>query len=321
MKLSRREFLRMTAAGAGAAAGMQILSACGGSPSASNGVSRLPPSAPPAGSAYLAAARGGDDPEALVRRAVAAIGGMERFVAKGSKVLVKPNVCTAGRSYEYAATTNPRVVAAVVKLCREAGAGRVAVYDNPFGGTAEDAFASSGIGPEAQAAGGELEFPAAMKFVSVDLPDGQTLKQTEVYDGALNADVLINIPIPKHHSLAQLTIGMKNQLGVIRDRPEMHASLNRKLVDLNQYLVPTLTIVDAVRILTANGPTGGNLDDVKKLDTVIATHDPVAADAYATTLFGWEDPDRLLYVKYGAERGIGRSDLKNLQIEELTVGG
>jgi uncharacterized protein (DUF362 family) len=159
-----------------------------------------------------------------------------------------------------------------------------------------------------------------MKFAAVDLPAGQTLKKTHVHDGALGADVLINVPILKHHSLAQLTIGMKNFLGVIRDRPEMHASLNQKLVDLNQFLVPTLTIVDAVRILTANGPTGGNLDIVKKLDTVIATHDPVAADAYATTLFGWEDPDRLLYVKYGAERGIGRSDLENLQIEEISVG-
>jgi uncharacterized protein (DUF362 family) len=159
-----------------------------------------------------------------------------------------------------------------------------------------------------------------MKFVPVDLPAGQTLKKTEVYDGALNADVLINVPIPKHHSLAQLTIGMKNFLGVIRDRPEMHSSLNQKLVDLNQFLLPTLTIVDAVRILKANGPTGGNLDDVQKLDTVIATHDLVAADAYATTLFGWEDPDRLLYVKYGAERGIGRSDLENLKIEEISVG-
>jgi uncharacterized protein (DUF362 family) len=96
--------------------------------------------------------------------------------------------------------------------------------------------------------------------------------------------------------------------------------VNRKLVDLNQYLRPTLTIVDAVRILTANGPTGGSLDDVRKVDTVIATHDGVAADAFATTLFGWEDPNRLSYVQYAAERGIGRSDLENLAIEEISVG-
>jgi uncharacterized protein (DUF362 family) len=318
MKLTRREFLRWTMLGAGAAAGVPMLTAC--APIASGAMTRLPPPAPAAGSTYLAVARGGDDPEALVRRAVAAIGGMQRFVPKGANVIIKPNVCTAGRGYEYAATTNPWVVGAVVKLAREAGAGRVRVFDNPFGGTAEDAFATSGIAEQVAAAGGEMEYPSAMKFVSVDLPAGETLKSAIVYGDVFDADVLINVPLPKHHSLAQLTIGMKNMLGVVRDRPLMHASLNRKLADLNQFLVPTLTIVDAVRILTANGPTGGNLQDVRKLDTVIATHDGVAADAYATTLFGWEDPERLLYVKYGAERGIGRSDLENLQIEEIAVG-
>jgi uncharacterized protein (DUF362 family) len=317
--MTRRDFLRLSALGAGAAAGAQFLSGCGSSPS-SVVSTRLPPPTPAPGATYLAVARGGDDPEALVRRAVAAIGGMERFVPKGADVIVKPNVCTAGRAYEYAATSNPWVVAAVVKLAREAGAAKVRVFDYPFGGSAEDAFASSGIAEEVLAAGGEVEYPAMMKYAAVDLPEADTLKQTHVYDDVLNADVLINIPIPKHHSLAQLTVGMKNMLGVIRDRPEMHASLNRKLVDLNQYLRPTLTIVDAVRILTANGPTGGSLDDVRKVDTVIATHDGVAADAFATTLFGWEDPNRLSYVQYAAERGIGRSDLENLAIEEISVG-
>ncbi|MBN1440480.1 MAG: DUF362 domain-containing protein [Anaerolineales bacterium] len=320
MKVTRREFLRMSAVAAGAAAGAPLLAACGGS-AAPYAITRRPPPTPGPGETYLAVARGGDDPEALVRRAVAAVGGMERFVRRGANVLVKPNVCAAGRSYEYAATTNPWVVAAVVKLCREAGAGSVRVYDNPFSGSAEEAMASSGIAEAAQAAGAEIDYPAEMKFVSVGLPAGETLKQTRVYDGALNADALINVPILKHHSLAQLTVGMKNSLGLVRDRPEMHASLNRKLVDLNQFLLPTLTIVDAVRILRANGPTGGNPADVEKLDAVVATHDPVAADAYAATLFGWEDPERLPCVKYGAERGLGRSDLADLDIEEIPVGG
>jgi uncharacterized protein (DUF362 family) len=100
----------------------------------------------------------------------------------------------------------------------------------------------------------------------------------------------------------------------------MHAEIKHKLVDLAAFLRPTLTVVDAVRILTANGPTGGSLSDVQKLDTVIATHDPVAADAYTTRLFGWTDPNRLLNVKYGADAGIGRNDLENLAIKEISVG-
>jgi len=318
-QLTRREFLRMLALGAGSAAAAQVLSACGAAPSQSV-KTRVPPPTPLPGSTYLAVARGGDDPEALTRAAVGAIGGIERFVAKGAKVLIKPNLCISGRSYEYAVTTNPWVVGALVKLCKEAGATRVLVFDNPTTGSSEDAFASSGIAQQVSAAGGEVEYVASMKFTAVNLPGAEWLKQTRVYAEVLNADVLINVPIAKHHNLTGLTLGMKNQLGTLRDRPEVHTSIQHKLVDLAAFLRPTLTVIDAVRILVANGPTGGSLNDVQKLDTVIATHDVVAADAYTTRLFGWTDPNRLLNVKYGAEAGIGRSDLENLKIEEISVG-
>jgi uncharacterized protein (DUF362 family) len=318
-RFSRREFLRMIALGAGSAAAVQVLSACGGTSSQSVKTRSAPPTPLP-GSTYLAVARGGDDPEALVRRAVEALGGIGRFVPRGAKVLIKPNLCISGRSYEYAVTTNPWVVGALVKLALEAGATRVLVFDNPTTGSGEDAFASSGIAAQASAAGGEVEYVASMKFKSVDLPGALWLKKSSVYDEVLNADVLINVPIAKHHNLTGLTIGMKNQLGTLRDRPEVHAEIQHKLVDLSAFLRPALTVVDAVRILTANGPTGGSLDDVQKIDTVIATHDPVAADAFATRLFGWTDPNRLLNVKYGAEAGIGRNDLENLAVEEIPVG-
>jgi uncharacterized protein (DUF362 family) len=317
--ITRREFLRILALGAGSAAAAQILSACGASASHSL-KTRIPPPTPLPGSTYLAVARGGDDPEALVRRAVEALGGIGRFIPRGARVLIKPNLCISGRSYEYAVTTNPWVVGALVKLCREAGAARVLVYDNPTTGSSEDAFATSGIAAQVSAAGGELENVASMKFASVELPGAEWLKRTYVYDEVLNADVFINVPIAKHHNLTGLTLSMKNQLGTLRDRPEVHASIQHKLVDLTAFLRPTLTVVDAVRILVANGPTGGSLDDVQKLDTVIATHDSVAADAYATRLFGWTDPNRLLNVKYGAEQGVGRNDLENLKIEEIPVG-
>jgi uncharacterized protein (DUF362 family) len=317
--LTRRDFLRILALGAGSAASAQILAACGASPSQSV-KTRLPAPSPLPGSTYLAVARGGDDPEALVRRAIEALGGMGRFVPRGARVVIKPNLCISGRSYEYAVTTNPWVVGALVKLAREAGAARVLVFDNPTTGSGEDAFASSGIAAQVGAAGGELEYVASMKFKSVELPGALWLKKTAVYDEVLNADVLINVPIAKHHNLTGLTLGMKNQLGTLRDRPEVHASIPHKLVDLATFLRPTLTVVDAVRILVANGPTGGSLDDVQKLDTVIATHDPVAADAFTTRLFGWTDPNRLLNVQYGAEAGIGRNDLENLTIQEIPVG-
>ncbi len=79
-------------------------------------------------------------------------------------------------------------------------------------------------------------------------------------------------------------------------------------MDLSTKIKPTLTILDAVRILTANGPQGGSLADVKKLDTVIAGVDPVAIDSFGATLFGMKGSD-LGYVRLGHERGLGQMDL------------
>jgi uncharacterized protein (DUF362 family) len=112
---------------------------------------------------------------------------------------------------------------------------------------------------------------------------------------------------------------MKNLMGLIRDREAIHANLGQRLADLTGLFQPRLTVVDAVRMLMANGPTGGNLDDVKQMNTIIASPDVVAADSYAATLFGMQ-PEELLYIQAGTQRGLGRSDLKNLRIEEINVG-
>jgi len=250
---------------------------------------------------------------------MAALGGMERFVQPGYNVIVKPNICVAYHSYEYAATTNPWVVAALVKLCREAGAGRVRVMDFPFGGTPEEAYLRSGIEEQVLDAGGEMEVMAQFKFVPTDIPEGRDLRRCDIYDEILNADLVIDVPIAKDHGLARLTLAMKNLMGVIRDRPAMHSNLGQRLADLASRVRPGLIVVDAVRILTANGPTGGNLDDVRKLDTLIATTDIVAADSYAATLFGLSPLD-LDYVRAATEMGLGRSNLANLRIEEISLG-
>ncbi len=132
--------------------------------------------------------------------------------------------------------------------------------------------------------------------------------------------MVINVPIAKHHSLARLTLGMKNLLGVIQKRSSMHRNLGQRLADLTSLVYPTLTVVDAVRILTDHGPSGGNLDDVKQLDTLIVSPDIVAADSYAATLFGL-GPQDLGYVQAATAMGLGRSDLENLKVEEIAVGG
>jgi uncharacterized protein (DUF362 family) len=135
----------------------------------------------------------------------------------------------------------------------------------------------------------------------------------------MDADVVINVPIAKHHSAAGLTLGMKNLMGVVHDRDGMHArGLHQAIADIATVVRPQLTIIDAIRILTANGPTGGNLKDVKKLDTLVASTDVVAADSYATTFFGMTGKD-IDYIRFGAAMGLGEMDLTKIKIEEINA--
>lgn len=340
--ISRRDLLRWLAAGLGVLGGSWFLRACGlqpertpvpprptGTPVPPTALPTAAPTAPPGEPTHtpaptatpvppppdLAVARGGE-PADLVRRALLALGGMERFVRPGDDVIVKPNICVAYHGYEYAATTNPWVVGEVVRMCREAGAARVRVLDSPFGGSAEQAYNVSGIREQVEAAGGEMEIMSSFKFVPADMSMALDLRSCDIYDDILNADVVISVPIAKHHNLARLTLGMKNLMGVIRDRPAIHRNIGQRLADLTARIRPALTIVDAVRILTRNGPTGGNLADVQQLDTVIASPDIVAADAFAATLFGLQ-PGDLDYVRAAAAMGLGQMDLEKLRIGEV----
>jgi uncharacterized protein (DUF362 family) len=356
-KISRRKFLRASAAGLSVAALDSFLTACGQGVSTPATLTPLPvPSAttappqpttapaptattaqaePPAAfpTAALAAATAtiapkgvpdlvvakGGEPEDLVRRAIAALGGMEQFVPKGARVVVKPNICTSYHTYEYATTTNPMVVATLVKMCLEAGAGRVQVFDYPFGGALMDAYQISGISDAVKEAGGEMTPMAGYQYVEVEIPNALSLKKTKAYKDVLEADVLINVPIAKHHSSTRLTIGMKNLMGIIQNRNAIHADLWHRIPDLARLFKPALTVVDAVRILTAHGPSGGSLDDVKKLDTIIASRDIVAVDTYATSLFDIK-PEDIPYIPIAAESGLGNMNLSALSIEELPGG-
>jgi len=271
----------------------------------------------PAGGAYLAVARG-PDPETITMRAIAAIGGIERFVKRGYDVIIKPNICNHYHGPEYASTTNPQVVATLVRLSLGAGAKRVRVMDYPFTGPALEAYARSGIEDAVKKAGGEMELMARMRYERTEIPDGVDLKSWTFYKPILEADLVINVPIAKHHSLARLTLGGKNLMGVILDRGKMHRNLGQRIADLTSLIRPQLTVVDAVRMLLDNGPTGGNLDDVKRANTVIASHDIVAADAYATTLFGLT-PNDISYVAAAARMGLGTMDLNGIKIVEINT--
>jgi len=156
------------------------------------------------------------------------------------------------------------------------------------------------------------------KFTSTEIPAATSLKSTEIYEDILNADVLIDVPVAKNHGLAQLTLGMKNLMGVIRDRGALHASIGPNLADLAGFLRPALTFIDGVRVMLENGPTGGSLDYVKQMNTVIASQDIVAADSYAAKYLFGKDPLSLAYIQAGTAAGLGISDLNSINIEEIS---
>jgi uncharacterized protein (DUF362 family) len=310
---SRRAFLKMTSALAAGTALFGI--GCTSEPAET--VDRQETSAPQGDQAYLAVARGTNAAE-ITKTALAALGGIERFVRSNDDVIVKPNICVDYHPPEYAATTNPTVVATLVALCLGAGARRVRVMDMPFGGTPESAYTVSGIAEAVRAAGGEMEIMSPVKFDKFTIPDGRDITSWDIYRDVLEADVLINVPIAKHHSLARLSLGGKNLLGVITRPNQIHRNLGQRVADLTSLVRPTLTVVDAVRILATHGPTGGSLNDVKQTDTVIASHDIVAADAYAATLFGLTGAD-IPYAKAAAEMGLGTLNLEDIEIEEVNA--
>ncbi len=252
----------------------------------------------------------------LTRQAIDALGGMGRFISKGDVVWVKPNIGWDRRP-EQAATSNPDVVAALVEMCFQAGAKRVTVSDNPCN-AAQRTFPRSGIQQAAEKAGAQSYFLDERKYRKMAIK-GQLLKEWELYTDAVEADKFINVPIVKHHSLCRATLGMKNLMGIIGGpRNRFHQDLDKALADLAGFVKPALVVMDAIRVLTANGPVGGSLADVKRADTIAAGIDQVALDAFGASLLGCK-PQEIGYIAEAARRGMGRVDFNSLSPRMLLI--
>ena len=307
MDFSRRQFLTSAAAAA----------AAGSAPGAD-----APPSAVPSlavahyGHAATAPDAIAEEARRLTRAAIGALGGMGRFVSRGNAVWVKPNIGWDRRP-EQAATSKPDVVATLVELCYQAGAARVTVGDNPCV-SPEESYARSGIRAAALKAGARCFYMDDRKFRRMAIR-GRVLKEWEIYTEAVESGCLIGVFIPKQHSLTKATLGMKNLMGLAGGaRNRFHQDIAGALADLAAFLRPQLVVMDALRVLAANGPTGGNLADVRRRDTVAAGVDQVAMDALGATLLGLR-PEEIGYISEAHRRGLGTTDFRALAPAMLEV--
>lgn len=316
-KQSRRDFLKWSAAAGGAVTLAGAVPIAAAEP---EGVAGSGPNGP-SNSLIIARGKAAPTTEAdiaamavkLTTEAVAALGGMSRFMKEGDSVWIKPNMAW-DRTPELAANTNPAVVATLVKLCLEAGASKVRVGDFPCN-EAKQTYVSSGIADAAKKAGAEVVFIDENRFREMDL-GGQVLKNWPVYPDIVEADLIINCPIVKHHSISTVTACMKNYMGVANNRSKWHQNLPVCLADIAKFLQPKarLQVVDAIRVLTANGPTGGDPKDVKRLDTLAAGTDIVACDAFAAELLGHK-PEDIPTVVAGHKAGLGVIDYRSIAKE------
>lgn len=262
----------------------------------------------------LAIASGGGI-EAMVKKAIDALGGIKKFVKRGDSVVIKPNLAWA-RTPAQAANTNPKVISALIKLCKQAGADRITVVDH----TCDNATAAFNLNgaKEAVAGTGTRLVSADKQFMykRISIPKGKIIKSDDCIKEILDADVFINVPIAKVHGAVPITAGMKNLMGAIWDRGVWHRSddLEQCIADYSTKVKPNLIVLDAVRILVTGGPKGpGKTKDVGK---IAASTDTVAIDAYAATLLG-KNPRDVKHIAYANAMGIGQMDLKKVNVKKV----
>ncbi|MGC8739604.1 MAG: DUF362 domain-containing protein [Candidatus Hydrogenedens sp.] len=254
--------------------------------------------------------------EKLLKKAVDAIGGMGRFIKQGDVVWIKPNMAW-DRTPEQSANTNPDLLRTLIELCFNAGAKKVKVGDNTVN-DATKSYVTSGISAVVKETGAELVYVDRSRFKEMEI-GGERVKKIPLYPEIIESDIVISVPVAKHHASTTVTLAMKNYMGVIENRRMFHQDLPTCIKDITAYMKPKVSILDAIRVLTANGPQGGDLKDVKRVNTVAISTDIVALDALGCEILNY-DPNQIGTVKKAFEAGLGQIDYKNkLKYQEIVV--
>jgi len=269
---------------------------------------------------HLGVARGSDVP-AMVRAAIDAIGGIGRFIQPGDVVVIKPNVAFE-RPAVLGATTNPEVLAALIHVVREAGAKEVRVVDNPIE-SPESCFVRSGVQQAAVEAGATVYLPTPSDFETLHVAGATWIENWPFFWRPFRgATKVIGVAPVKDHNLCRASMTTKNWYGLLGGRRnQFHQDIHGIIADLALMMRPTFVLLDGVRVLVRSGPTGGSLSDVKAGNTVVASTDSLACDA-----FGWHQlldrgsEELPAYFAKAAARGLGNPDWRSTSVKETQVG-
>jgi len=258
------------------------------------------------------------EPDVMFDKAIDSYGGISNFVKKGNTVVVKPNI---GWDVipEKAANTNPILIKRIVEHCINAGASEVYIFDN----TCDEwtnCYRNSQIESAAKEAGAKVVPGNLEKYYrAIEIPGGISLKEAKVHELILDCDVFINVPILKHHSSADLSIAMKNLMGVVWDRRFWHRNdLHQCIADFTTWCKPTLNVIDAYRVMMKNGPRGVSTKDVVTYKTQLLSTNIVTVDAAASKVFG-SDPEKIGYIKKAGDMGVGNYNLEELNINRIKL--
>ncbi len=258
------------------------------------------------------------EPAAATKKALEIMGGIGRFVKKGQRVVIKPNMSFA-KTPDLAATTHPQVIAAVAQACIGAGAKEVLVLDHTLQ-RAELCLERTGIRDACRNIPGVsvLALQDRKFFREIRIPQGKVLERVEVVADILDNTVLINVPVAKSHSTTGVSLGLKGLMGLIWDRELFHSrvNINEAIADLATVIKPQLTILDATRAMVSGGPGGPG--EVRKPNLVIAGVDPVAVDSYGVGIVPWYGKNfkgrQVEHLLAAYQRGIGKIDVEKLKV-------
>lgn len=263
-----------------------------------------------------------------IDEALRLIGGIEKFIKPGDKVVIKPNLVSK-KSPHSAITTNPAFVNAVIRIAEEAG-GIVTIAESPGGPynrtMLNAVYGACGMNEAVEGTGAKLNYDT--EFTEVEHKEGHTIKRIPIINPILEADVIINLPKLKTHAMTSYTGAVKNLFGTIPGtyKAELHFRLDDRrafcsmLVDLCERVKPTLNIMDAIDGMEGNGPTSG-ID--RHIGLVLASENPYELDMAACDIIGYE-PDEVDTVKFSIERGhavksYGEIDIAGCSIDEVRI--